>query len=246
MSISNGCDAAHPPPLPPKKSASVTSLKLPYKSEEKHESQARRSDECGLGLPQPPVPDRSRFDFSKARNTILNVHKTTSKSNLTSSIDERALKHQQVIIQASAHDRNEDIPLVWPAIHETSKHLVSGASNLATRKVTSLSKPVTAATIVEVVRNGKAASKGYTYVLAVTFANTKTAAPHIGRTFDDFFEMHLQLLGHFPDAGGVEAAILQKTQTAARILPFIPVQMMHVTESVAIARIRELQTYIDV
>ena len=60
----------------------------------------------------------------------------------------------------------------------------------------------------------------------------------IFQTFDDYFDFHLQLLGHFPTEAGINSS--------SRIIPDIPVQAMFVSESLAIERKRLLNQYMKV
>jgi RNA 3'-terminal phosphate cyclase len=85
------------------------------------------------------------------------------------------------------------------------------------------------------------------------------------KTFDDFFELHLGLIGHFPECAGIVventssrfgvslhstvATNVQQVNPNAqshRILPQLPQQMMFVSEQFAQGRITSLQEYINV
>ncbi|KAJ3260020.1 Rho guanine nucleotide exchange factor 4 [Boothiomyces macroporosus] len=117
------------------------------------------------------------------------------------------------------------------------------SSNVAvdrTKKTpTSVNRPVKRATVLEVLKNN--GTHQYTYKIQITYISQgdPTIVYH---TFDDFFDLHLQLIGHFPDAAGIKTADNVSTQ---RILPELPAQMMFVSEAVAQARILQLQTLIS-
>jgi hypothetical protein len=57
-------------------------------------------------------------------------------------------------------------------------------------------------------------------------------------TFEDFFDFHIQLLGHFPAEAGINSS--------SRIIPDIPGQVMFVSESLALERKRMLTDYLKV
>ncbi len=64
----------------------------------------------------------------------------------------------------------------------------------------------------------------------------------ISHTFDEFFNFHLQLLGHFPE----EAGLGLKEDKTERVLPELPGQMMFVSEAVAKNRRTQLEEYLMV
>jgi hypothetical protein len=64
----------------------------------------------------------------------------------------------------------------------------------------------------------------------------------ISRSYDDFFEFHLQLIGNFPGEAGVTVCgVVQE-----RIIPDLPGQLMYVSDKAARDRIPLLQEYIEV
>ncbi|KAI8916449.1 hypothetical protein BC831DRAFT_499483 [Entophlyctis helioformis] len=140
------------------------------------------------------------------------------------------------------------------------------------RTNTAINKPVKAAKILDILRGTGAGPKAYTYSIAVTHIGLPDSQPPtlIQRTFDNFFDLHLQLVGHFPEAAGIStgAEVIRATTTTAttaaaspasgagggqagqppvkRILPELPGQMMFVSEAAARARTVQLQAYLDV
>nr|KAJ3415389.1 Myosin 10A, isoform D [Polyrhizophydium stewartii] len=126
------------------------------------------------------------------------------------------------------------------------------------RNNTAVNKPVRRCKIVDVTRGPGSGSKSFYYTIHLNYIglpDTHTAA--ITQTFDAFFDLHLQLIGHFPEAAGITtgAEIVRvvpgqpSTTTTAevkRILPELPGQMMFVSEAVARNRIVQLQSYLDV
>ena len=87
----------------------------------------------------------------------------------------------------------------------------------------------------------------YLYELEVFHVHQKTEQiDYLWKSFNDFFELHLLLLGHFPEEAGIVSNYKDGAATPQRILPELPCQMMFVSESVANARLQQLQTYIDV
>ncbi|KAJ3410974.1 Myosin 10A, isoform D [Chytridiales sp. JEL 0842] len=106
-------------------------------------------------------------------------------------------------------------------------------------------KPVKKATIIDVKRmssNGTQ-SKDYVYILRVAYVGTAdNTYSLVHHTFDDFFDFHLQLIGHFPEEAGLH---LHQTSESARIIPELPAQMMFVSETVAKSRTGALQEYVS-
>ncbi|KAJ3273942.1 Rho guanine nucleotide exchange factor 4 [Terramyces sp. JEL0728] len=118
------------------------------------------------------------------------------------------------------------------------------SSNIAVdrnkKNPTTVNRPVKKATVLEVLKTNGAHQ--YTYKIQITYISQgdPTIVYH---TFDDFFDLHLQLIGHFPDAAGIKTS---DNAVSQRILPELPAQMMFVSEAVAQARILQLQVYIDI
>eukprot|EP00842_Homolaphlyctis_polyrhiza_P004851 jgi/Hompol1/5367/HPOL_004431-RA len=146
-------------------------------------------------------------------------------------------------------------PIATPTITGThtrglSREAVSSA-NLG-RSNTAISKPVKQAKIVDLVRGQGAGAKSFLYNILVVYIGMPETQPiMITQSFDAFFDLHLQLVGHFPEAAGI-ATGAEVIRTPAgqpvvkRILPELPAQMMFVSEAVARNRIVELQAYLDV
>jgi hypothetical protein len=83
-------------------------------------------------------------------------------------------------------------------------------------------------------------SKSFAYVVQVVYQDNGQGQTR--KTFDEIFELHLNLMGHFPEEAGVAGF---KT-SGNRIIPEIPPQIMYVTEAVALSRIKLIQEYFDV
>lgn len=64
----------------------------------------------------------------------------------------------------------------------------------------------------------------------------------VQKTFDEYFDFHIQLIGHFPEEAGLRLGN-STSNSPSRIIPELPGQMMFVSESVAKARIAQLQDY---
>ncbi|KAJ3118691.1 Rho guanine nucleotide exchange factor 4 [Phlyctochytrium bullatum] len=127
------------------------------------------------------------------------------------------------------------------------------------KKIT-VNKPVKKAVIYDVKKKGNPNSKDYVYSMRVHYAGPGPASANTGEvhhTFEDYFDMHLQLIGHFPEEAGLslrkfarpESGSEEKetgaAQASTRIIPELPCQMMFVSEAVAKARIGQLQDYIN-
>ena len=116
-------------------------------------------------------------------------------------------------------------------------------------KITAINRPMKSAQLVEMIKSGKPSHPVYQYVLLITYQVGDSRK--ILRKFDDFFELHLNLLGHFPEAAGGRSTSLRNlsdpnAKPADRILPELPAQMMFVSETVAAQRMMQLQDYISV
>ncbi|KAJ3151792.1 Rho guanine nucleotide exchange factor 4 [Geranomyces variabilis] len=138
-------------------------------------------------------------------------------------------------------------------------------------------RPVRRAQITDVTR---APQKDYVYHIQVFHdapadqaaqQQQQQQAPVIRHTYDDFFDLHMQLLSHFPEEAGVAASLPSRADSSAevdmpggwsskhssiasshstpsppkRIIPELPGQMMYVSEAAAKARIPSLQSYIQ-
>ncbi|KAJ3211735.1 Myosin 10A, isoform D [Dinochytrium kinnereticum] len=126
------------------------------------------------------------------------------------------------------------------------------AAQLSTKKP-NINRPVKFAAIADVTRKN---SKDFVYTLHVQY--TGQAEPNIlyiiQHTYEDFFDFHLQLIGHFPEEAGVSSgkkdvafkSLPDNEAGSKRIIPELPGQMMVVSEAVAKTRIDMLQSYIQV
>ncbi|KAI8847553.1 Phox homologous domain-containing protein [Chytridium lagenaria] len=118
----------------------------------------------------------------------------------------------------------------------------------------SVNKPVKKAIILDVVKKAGKQCKDFVYSTRVQYVGigeNNTAVIH--HTFEDFFDFHVQLLGHFPEEAGLQIRRYStesdgdsvSSQGTGRIIPEMPCQMMFVSEAVAKARIGQLQEYIQ-
>ncbi|XJO78856.1 hypothetical protein BDV3_003234 [Batrachochytrium dendrobatidis] len=143
--------------------------------------------------------------------------------------------------------------------HYATPSTDASSSNM-NRNNTAINKPVKHAKILDVTRGPGSGVKSFIYTIQITYVGLPTdqvkIVPH---SFDSFFDLHLQLVGHFPEAAGITtgAEIIRASSStggvvsgskpdAPRILPQLPGQMMFVSEAVATGRIPQLQNYLDV
>ena len=69
----------------------------------------------------------------------------------------------------------------------------------------------------------------------------------IRHTFEDFFDFHLHLLGHFPaEAGVVAPSNTSDGKVATKIIPDLPCQKIFVSYDTAKVRVPQLQAYMEV
>ncbi|KAJ3035718.1 hypothetical protein HDV00_003479 [Rhizophlyctis rosea] len=129
-----------------------------------------------------------------------------------------------------------------------------------------VNRPVKRATILEVVRqsgnggsagmgsNTSSATKSYVYWIQVQHSGDPPGKTSIIRhTYEDFFDFHLKLLGHFPAEGGVALHHHPREGDSSdvggsgsgKLIPELPMQTMYVSDTVAKARIVGLQVYIE-
>jgi hypothetical protein len=154
----------------------------------------------------------------------------------------------------------------------------ASSSKIPISKPTVISKPISKATILCVTRSNVtstlsssnnslhslssahstslqsiSSSNSFLYTIQVETISKQTY--QIQKHFDDFFELHLNLLGHFPECAGIvveptaKFGSLSNSSTNVseqRILPQLPQQMMYVSEQIASSRINTLQIYINV
>ncbi|KAJ3216189.1 Myosin 10A, isoform D [Dinochytrium kinnereticum] len=119
-------------------------------------------------------------------------------------------------------------------------------------KKISVNKPVKKAIITDVTKKSGKQSKDFVYSIRVQYVgigDNNSAVIH--HTFEDFFDFHLQLLGHFPEEAGLQIRRFssegesESPLSSNRIIPELPCQMMFVSEAVAKTRIGQLQEYIQ-
>ena len=128
--------------------------------------------------------------------------------------------------------------------NRSSANLAGNAAPPAAAGPQKVSKPVSKVNILQVQKTGPVE---YLYELEVFRQQQKTEqVDYLWKSFNDFFELHLLLLGHFPEEAGIVSNYKDGAPTPMRILPELPCQMMVVSEAVAEARLNQLQTYIDV
>ncbi|KAH6583550.1 hypothetical protein BASA61_007950 [Batrachochytrium salamandrivorans] len=117
---------------------------------------------------------------------------------------------------------------------------------------TSINKPVKEAKIIDLKRGPGSGVKSFLYVMSISYIGMPDLhTGSVSQSFDTFFDLHLQLVGHFPEAAGIStgAEVIRASggkSDAKRILPELPGQMMFVSEAVARGRIAQLQQYLDV
>ncbi|KAJ3116908.1 Myosin 10A, isoform D [Phlyctochytrium bullatum] len=147
----------------------------------------------------------------------------------------------------------------------TKVDTVAREPEIATKKPT-INRPVKSATIVDVVRKTEKNGKDFVYTTRVQYVGqTEPNVVYIiQHTYEDFFDFHLQLIGHFPEeagvgtgAGGGKGGVFKQGSAgstsddgeaggkAKRIIPELPGQMMVVSEAVAKTRLEMLQTYVE-
>ena len=69
----------------------------------------------------------------------------------------------------------------------------------------------------------------------------------IYQTYQDFFDLHLQIIGTFPEEAGININPLMKAQPIAvkRTIPELPSNIVYVTDAVARSRSPILETYLS-
>ncbi|ORX44302.1 hypothetical protein BCR36DRAFT_127473 [Piromyces finnis] len=108
-----------------------------------------------------------------------------------------------------------------------------------------INRPVNNAKIVDVKNICIDSTKKYVYAIEVDRGLSDISTVH--HTYDDFFDLHLQLIGNFPEEAGVSLGFSNKNSNSVsrRIIPDLPAQMMFVSEATARNRISGLQEYIN-
>lgn len=114
-----------------------------------------------------------------------------------------------------------------------------------------VNRPVKSVIICEVSKHTGKAGKDYVYSLKVLHMSGETKASTIYHTYEDFFDFHLKLLGHFPEEAGLSVGGSTLKQNSkgeiiipSRIIPDLPGQMMYVSDALATSRIGLLQEYL--
>ncbi|TPX38315.1 hypothetical protein SmJEL517_g00307 [Synchytrium microbalum] len=131
----------------------------------------------------------------------------------------------------------------------TSRTAATGADKLARGAGTksSVSKPVKSVAIMDIIQMsvGGKSKKEYIYVLQVNrgVGPADTTTDTIHHTFEDFFDFHLHLLGHFPEEAGVVAG--SDGTSKFKIIPDLPCQKIFVSLDTAKQRVPQLQTYME-
>ncbi|KAJ3189570.1 Myosin 10A, isoform D [Irineochytrium annulatum] len=119
------------------------------------------------------------------------------------------------------------------------------------QKKMAVNKPIKHAQVVDVARKSKKDLKDFVYTLRVQYigATDPKGFSLIHHTYEDFFDLHLNLLGHFPEEAGTQIRNDGEgttiTTTTNRIIPELPGQMMFVSEAVAKSRMATLQGYVQ-
>ncbi|KAL2914974.1 hypothetical protein HK105_205518 [Polyrhizophydium stewartii] len=230
---------AKPPPTPPKPTGSMSSL----------HPETAGSRPVSMSSPKLPPKPRELAAPATAGSTAQAASTSTAGSSTPQSVTSAATTPAPASASASA-------PATAAAVTTVASALGSTVS--VGRNNTAVNKPVRRCKIVDVTRGPGSGSKSFYYTIHLNYIglpDTHTAA--ITQTFDAFFDLHLQLIGHFPEAAGITtgAEIVRvvpgqpSTTTTAevkRILPELPGQMMFVSEAVARNRIVQLQSYLDV
>jgi len=120
----------------------------------------------------------------------------------------------------------------------------TGPKTNITKSSSNINRPVNEAKIVDVEIVCIESSKKYVYVIEVDRGLSDIY--NVRHTYDDFFDLHLQLIGNFPEEAGVSVGFNKNNGTVTRrIIPDLPAQMMFVSEAIARSRISRLQEYIN-
>ncbi|KAJ3106972.1 Myosin 10A, isoform D [Phlyctochytrium planicorne] len=139
---------------------------------------------------------------------------------------------------------------------DQSKNVSVKTTELSTKKP-NINRPVKSASIVDVNRKAERNNKEFTYTTRVQFVGqTEPNVFYIVQhTYEDFFDFHLQLIGHFPEEAGLvnkkdafgknQSSTTEDEGKSKRIIPELPGQMMVVSEAVAKTRIDMLQDYVE-
>ncbi|KAJ3125743.1 Myosin 10A, isoform D [Nowakowskiella sp. JEL0407] len=192
------------------------------------------------GMSYLSLPLSSKHYVSRDSSTVEVVGSDDHPENVIEKVSNRIeqLAHNQVIMEdESSTATSQD------SIQSTS----SSVSSYKTKRKTTnaVNKPVKSATIVNTLRKSSGTSKDYIYEIHVQYIGNDTAT--IKQTYEDFFDFHIQLIGHFPEEAGVRIGLRAESEATSpqrRIIPDLPGQMMFVSEQIAKQRIQLLQEYI--
>jgi hypothetical protein len=132
--------------------------------------------------------------------------------------------------------------MIWLANYEPCRTQTESGKALA------LNRPVKEAKIIEIIKVPKGIA--FTYCFNVSIIYSAGDPAKIIKKYEEFVELHRQLLGHFPEAAGPPATKDNQLQldqrTNNRILPELPAQALLITDAFAQSRAGDLQNYIDV
>ncbi|KAG4093594.1 hypothetical protein H8356DRAFT_999970 [Neocallimastix lanati (nom. inval.)] len=170
-------------------------------------------------------------------STAPTTSSSAATSTITSTTNTASLLSNEVTNNSIT---NSGMPL-------TSKDMISSSTNNSLKKgqISNINKPVNDAKIVDVENVSFESSKKYVYIIEVDRGNSDISIIH--HTYDDFFDLHLQLIGNFPEEAGVSIGFNKNNngKISRRIIPDLPAQMMFVSEAIARSRITRLQEYIN-
>ncbi|TPX67259.1 hypothetical protein SpCBS45565_g03905 [Spizellomyces sp. 'palustris'] len=239
----------------------------------KADAPGRRASHLGVSLagrdghptqPPPKPPQSLSGAPHPSANVVAGPEKKTSQSvasdRKSSITEEKAASGPQSksASSSSISSLQEEVGTI-KAVQRQAQPLNRAKSG------TIFNKPVRKATIIDVIRqqppaaSRSATGKDYVYLIDVfhvgVFDDQHMTIRH---TYDDFFDFHMQLIGHFPEEAGVRVGLMQKDSTGElesmpgawsegprRIIPELPGQMMFVSEAAAKGRMAQLQDYIQ-
>jgi len=156
---------------------------------------------------------------------------------------------QQTIPSVAINEDLKDSPLI-PTSNEANekKMMQSPRKPLESQTKPHPNRPLKSATMVDMIKSGKPSHPVYQYVINISYISGEPAI--IIRKFCEFFDFHLNLIGHFPDLCSPKTTLkspknAESTSGIEMKLPDFPVQMMFVSETVALQRMSQLQAYIN-
>ncbi|KAJ3307215.1 Myosin 10A, isoform D [Kappamyces sp. JEL0829] len=193
-----------------------------------------------LARPPPPIPVKS---------AELSTGRSLSDSGLTQPTASLPKKLSNLPLPSFDEDPEPLKPITRQlegALGITGMGQPAPSRSLIPKAATRINRPVKSAQIQTMAKSQKGSSTSYHYQILTTFISGDPVV--ISKRFEDFFELHMQLLGHFPESAGRSNSSSQihlEAPMEERILPELPAQMMFVSETVAMGRIPVLQTYLD-